>query len=366
VHSAPVVTTGNTITVQGTGLSQCGEDAVDDACRQVAINGGFSVHETVRVVLDSLAHVEFPHADAAAQFYEATRGTLSVKGKMFHVKHPHGSGARAPQTGMTAKNAAELALGTSAPSETLIVRQLGSIINDNDLYEAFRKIAPRVSSARVMKDCRGVTRGHGFVVFQEVYEATNALRHFRQTGSTINGKRVNADFAPPQSFEEGLEKEAVKKANEQQQGVKHQQALSGVNGDMWASYLSMFSEVAKQEKEQDDAHEAAAAAAAAARRAAEEAATSAQHSEEPDAKRQKIEDVGNSLTLAGMPPPVLSAGGFPGTAHDAAAMSFSVSLPRPMGPGGSLPPASLMGSQAVVRPALSLTLPLGPGGEASS
>lgn len=254
--SQSATTTSNTITIQGQGVGLCGDDGVDEACRLIAIGGGFSVHDHVRVPSASLAHVEFPHRDAAAQFMEATRGSITIKGKVFTVKHPQGGLAFAPPSGrLTTAHSAETVLGTGAPTDTLMVRQIGSA-GDAELHEAFVKIAPRVRSVRVVKDCRGVSRGHAFVYFHEVYEATNALRHFRSSGSMVNGRRCTADFASPQTFEEGLEQQVQKKEASKQIGDSHAQALSGPNADMWATYLSMFDEAASQEAAEDSLAEA--------------------------------------------------------------------------------------------------------------
>lgn len=291
--SQSTMTTGNTIIIQGQGLGLCGDDGIDEACRQIAISWGFSVHDHVRIPSVTLAHIEFPHRDAAAQFSEATKGSITIKGKMFTVKYPQGGLSFAPPSGrVTTAHSAEAVLGAGIPTDTLIVRQLGPA-GDAELHEAFVNIAPRVRSVRVVKDCRGQPRGHGFVYFQEVYEATNALRHFRTGNCTVNGRRCTADFASPQTFEEGLECEVKKKAASRQIGDNHAQALSGPNADMWATYLSMFDEAASQEAKDDSMEKEGRRQAEERRRKAEEYRRQADEEDfdpEPDTKRPRTED----------------------------------------------------------------------------
>jgi len=225
----PAVTTMNTIVIQGQGVGVLSEDAVDQACRQVAISEGFSVHEMVRIVHASLVHVEFPHREAAARFAEATKGEINIGAKTCSVRHPFGA---SNQTG-------DACSATADPTDTVIVRQLGEA-TEKQLLEAFSKIAPRIRGVRIPKDFSGHSKGHGFIFFHEVHEAVTALRHFRSQVGMIAGRRVTAEFAPAQSFEETLEREAREQQSAVNIRASHQQALSGPNADMWASYLAMF------------------------------------------------------------------------------------------------------------------------------
>jgi len=227
----------NTIVVQGPGLGHCADGELDEACRQVAIVGGFSVHDTVRIVHPGLAHVEFPHREAATQFEEVTRGELMVGVKSFQVRHPLGT--------LTANFGA---ISDASATDTLMVRQLGSDISEDDIIQAFSKVAPRIKSVKIPKSWSGQPKGHAFVAFHELHEAISALRHFRASVGTISGRRVTADFAPVQTFEETLELEAQQKKADINIKESHAQALSGPNADMWASYLAMFNTSGGEDK----------------------------------------------------------------------------------------------------------------------
>lgn len=228
----------NTIVVQGAGIGNLADGELDEACRQVAIIGGFSVHDTVRVIHSGLAHVEFPHREAATQFEEVTRGELTVGMQNFAVRRPVASGS-----GVAGMNV----VSGATPTDTLIVRQLGTDIMEKDLLEAFAKVAPRIRGVKIPKSWSGHPKGHGFVMFHELHEAISALRHFRTQVGTVGGRRVAADFAPVQTFEETVEHEAQKKRADTNIRESHAQALSGPNADMWATYLAMFNDSGNEE-----------------------------------------------------------------------------------------------------------------------
>jgi len=219
--------TASTISLHGVGLSSLGEDAIDKACRHIAIIGGFSVQEKVCIVSLQLAHVEFPHRDAAAQFFEATKGELQIKGQPFKVRHPHGGAVQGAS------------VDTGTPTDTLLIRRIGDA-TERELQEAFVKCAPRLRGVKIPKDFAGHSKGNGYVMFHEVHEAVNALRHFRSANCMVAGRSVTIEFAPPQSMEEVLERKAQEQRAAEDQRASHAQALSGPNADMWATYLAMF------------------------------------------------------------------------------------------------------------------------------
>mmetsp|Transcript_63977 Transcript_63977/g.183896 ORF Transcript_63977/g.183896 Transcript_63977/m.183896 type:complete len:437 (-) Transcript_63977:69-1379(-) len=231
---APAVATATTVCIQGNGLASKGEAEIEQAARQVAIENSFSVHEVVKVVSPHLAHINFPHREASAQFIKVTNGSLRVGGQTFSVRHPQGMKQEkvAPAHADTAE---EL-----DPSETLLVRNVADV-TESQVFAAFSQVAPRIKGVKCPKNFSGQSKGIAFVHFHEAHEAAAAMRHFRAQGIKIGGRTVYVDFAPPQSMEEEITRDQQKQKADEAIQQSHQQALSGVNGDMWASYLAMFS-----------------------------------------------------------------------------------------------------------------------------
>lgn len=213
--------------MRGSGLGDVGEGKLESACRKVAIDGGFSVHEQVKMISSFVAHIEFPHPDAAAEFAEKTHGQLIIGARSFTVSHTQAPTYR------------QIKDETAEPTDTLIVKQLG-VVTESELAETFGRIAPRIKSVQIPKNFAGLAKGFGHVSFHAVHEAEAALRHYRDQQSLIGGRRCPADFAPKETFEETLVHEEQKRQADTEIEESHAQALNGVNGDMWANYLAMF------------------------------------------------------------------------------------------------------------------------------
>jgi len=248
----PVTTTANTITLQGAGLLLVGEDALDSACRQIAITGGFSVHESLNLVHQAFAQLEFPHPEAAAQFASETKGELQVGSRTFTVRHPMGWSRQA-------KEDAQAAAANSPSTNTLVVKQLHKDVVERDILTAFAKAAPRIKGVKLQKTISGQSKGFAYVEFHEVFEASNAMRHFREQGNLIDGRKVLVDFAPAQTIEEQWNQQAQKEQSEATLANSHAKALSGPNADMWATYLSMFNGSGDAQKEEEAVQDDAAA-----------------------------------------------------------------------------------------------------------
>jgi len=186
-----------------------------------------------------MAFVEFPHPEAAGQFVEATKGHLKAGARSFSVRRP-AAGREQQRAADDAGDQEAAADGGSEPTNVLLIRGLLHISSDRELLEAFTQYAPRIKKAEIPKTYSGQPKNHGYVTFFEVHEATAALRHYRAGGSLIAGKACAAEYVPPQNYWESLEVEASREKAQEDLKTSHQQALGGVNGDMWASYLAMF------------------------------------------------------------------------------------------------------------------------------
>jgi len=253
-------TTLNTITLHGPGLQALGEEAIAEACQKVAIEGGFSVQELVSIPMFNVAHVEFSHSTAAADFLQATAGVLRIGEKTFKVKHPRSPNPEVSSQAETLKAQFFTAkarheaqqVETEKQTDTLVVRGLGDV-TEAQLREAFELVAPRLKTVKVLKDHAGQTKGIGWVTFHEIHEASIALHRFRKEGCFVAGKKLMVDFSEPHTIEAKLELEARKKKLLEQQEESHEQALAGPNADMWANYLAMFNTGGSAIKEEPNA-----------------------------------------------------------------------------------------------------------------
>lgn len=237
--------TPSTISLTGAGIGMLPDGEVDSTCRQLCIEGGFSVHDSVVPVHAGAVYVYFPSAEAAAEFKEATKGEITISGKQCGVRQPLGS--KVAITSRPAATAPVVAQESSGvpPSSTLLVSKIGEA-TEAEVKEAIMKVAPRVKAVKLAKTHTGQLKGQAFVSFHELHEATTALHNSLMNGLVVKGKRVVVEYAEPQEKrpeEDTSERDAEKPQEETSQvDERFGQALTGVNANMWASYLSMFNE----------------------------------------------------------------------------------------------------------------------------
>merc|ERR1712232_754686 len=110
-----------------------------EACRKIAIGGGFSVHETIRIVHAALAFVEFSHSEAAQQFVQASGGSVRAGHKVFTARHQGGSDSRPVES-------ADQDDETDEPTSTLHLRGLPEM-SEKQLLQEFSPFAPRIKKA---------------------------------------------------------------------------------------------------------------------------------------------------------------------------------------------------------------------------
>merc|ERR1719343_119530 len=140
----------NTISLTGPGIGMLPDGEVDSTCRQLCIDGGFSVHDSVVPVHAGAVYVYFPSAEAAAEFKEATRGEITISGKQCGVRHPLGSKVtNTPRPVASASAPAQESSG-APPSSTLLVSKIGEA-TEAEVKEAMMKVAPRVKAVKLAK-----------------------------------------------------------------------------------------------------------------------------------------------------------------------------------------------------------------------
>jgi len=219
------------------------ETAVQAGCSMP--NGVHFAHDRSTQCFRGYALVEFPHKEAAKMFKEHTNGLLEVDGFNLALKYQHGSSMREPSRSRSRDRGP---VERDEPSGTLIIKGIQTSTAESTLAAAFQQFS-------TVKDIRHFPRrGFAFVQFHTIEEATLALNRFeRECRSRLDGERVLAHFAkeredgrygPERNF---LHKQALvtaeataeldKLAEEQVQNENTAKALSGVNADMWASYM---------------------------------------------------------------------------------------------------------------------------------
>lgn len=234
------------------------EDQVESAAWSLAVQGGSSMPNSARFAYDGntqqfrgFAIIDFPHKDAAKAFKEHGNGLLEVEGHKLTLTYDHSAEPScSPERGDRSLRGSP----GDEPSSKLIVRGLSSSTKDESIAATFQAFA-------TIKDVRHFPRrGFAFVEFHSIEEASLALQKFEAVcRGTLDGVRVTIHFAkgdrdsrlstPETGFQakQALASAAVNAQIEQMQRQQVQtenteMALSGVNGDMWASYMESFSQ----------------------------------------------------------------------------------------------------------------------------
>lgn len=270
---APMVQASpNSVVLLGAGALAPGmEKEIEEAARQVCIQNGFSCCEEVRFVSSSLAYIDFPYAEAASNFLNSCLGQLKVRQKVFKLQAPNANRNKEVAQGEDGDEVMKEPEEPERPTDSLMVRQIGEL-GEQRILKAFQAVVPSVKGVRMMMDRKtNKSKGFCFVSFYSVSEADTAKSRMIAQGSMIDGRKVAIGFAKPQTHEQMLESDMSWRNEQNNIQAQAKQALSGVNADMWASYMQ-FCDEEKDREEQVKANALASAhQALAAKRAALEA-----------------------------------------------------------------------------------------------
>eukprot|EP00927_Polykrikos_kofoidii_P034987 TRINITY_DN29570_c0_g1_i1.p1 TRINITY_DN29570_c0_g1~~TRINITY_DN29570_c0_g1_i1.p1 ORF type:complete len:530 (+),score=121.00 TRINITY_DN29570_c0_g1_i1:218-1807(+) len=245
-HQPTPQPTPNSIVVQGnTCLMPGDEKDIEECVREVCIQGCISIADEVRYVTSSVAYIDFPYHEACLDFMKASGGTLKVKHRTFRLQHSTTAQVLVqPLIRTSEESETKAADGTvlDHPTDTLMVRQIGEMTEEK-IKKAFQAFVPAVRGVRIPMDRHTrKTKGFGFVSFYTVGEAVSAISRLQAVGSMIDGRKVAISFAKPQTHEQMLESDMNYHHEQNQVQVQQQQALSGINADMWANYFQFVSE----------------------------------------------------------------------------------------------------------------------------
>lgn len=278
----------NSVAVIGSGIVPGNEHDIEDAARQVCIQGGFSCCEEVRYVSPTLVYIDFPYQDAAMDFLNATNGQLKVRARVFKLQNANDTGYARVMSSQ--EEAAAESQGPERPTDTLMVRQIGDL-TEQAVKKAFQAVVPSMKGVRMMIDRKtNKSKGFCFVNFYTVGEAETAKNKMCATGSLIEGRKVAIGFAKPQTHEQMLESDMSFRNEQNIIEAQAKQALGGINGDMWSSYMQFCDD----EKDREAAAKAVAISQAEAALAAKRAALEARAAAAAAAAAAPTEEPGSS------------------------------------------------------------------------
>lgn len=240
------------------------ESRLEQVIWEVAVKGGFSVPDSVNFAYDKetklprgFGLVEFPHVDVGKQFLEATKREgedlnyiLEVDGHNLTMRYYHKQ-SEASRSRSRGDRAEEV-------SPTIMLNGLGERVTDSMILGIFQPIA-------TVRDIRlFAKRGFAFVEFHTIEEAQYAVKRFDQElRNKVDGQRVSVRYATERKDsrfgnvverqaeqERKVEKHLEDLAKEQMKEENCNQALSGVNAGMWASYMQSLAQTETVESAQ--------------------------------------------------------------------------------------------------------------------
>jgi len=238
----------NTVTLLGSGLPAGIEKEIEEQARQLCIQHSFSTPDEVRYISPSVVLIDFPYQDACREFLRVSNGQLKVRQWVYRLQH----------SSMVSEADAEAALvetmtAEENPSDTLMVRLIGEL-EENQIKKAFQAHVPLVKGVRMMLDrSTRKSKGFCFVSFYSVSDAMTAKNRMIAAGSQIQTRKVAVTFAKPQNQEQALESNLNAKAEQDVIQAQAKQALSGLNAEMWSSYMQFCEEEKEKENREKQA-----------------------------------------------------------------------------------------------------------------
>lgn len=244
------------VIVQGIPETGVTEERLENVAWDVAVQAGSSMPNGVHFTYDEetqefrgVAMVEFPHKEAAQMFKDHAKSVLEVDGVSLKLKYHHIISER------SRSRSRDRFERRDEPSVTLIMKGMDSNTSEGAIAAALHPFA-------TIKDIRHFPRrGFAFIQFHSKDDAAVALNRFqRECRSRVDGQTVVCHFASERKDDArflGAERAFQKKqamateqatvelekiAQQQVQEANTTQALSGVNADMWASYMQSFAQ----------------------------------------------------------------------------------------------------------------------------
>ncbi|CAJ1339238.1 unnamed protein product [Effrenium voratum] len=239
--------TPNTVTLLGAGSLPAGiEKDIEEQARQICIQHSFSTPDEVRYVSPSLVLIDFPYQEACREFLRVSNGQLKVRQWVYRLQHSNAAISEGDQDAITESV-------EENPSDTLMVRLIGEL-EEGRIKKAFQAHVPVVKAVRMMLDrSTRKSKGFCFVSFYSVSDAMTAKNRMIAAGSVIDAKKVAISFAKPQTQEQALESDMNARAEQHVIQAQAQQALSGVNAEMWSSYMQFCEEEKEKESREKQA-----------------------------------------------------------------------------------------------------------------
>ncbi|CAE7690553.1 NCL [Symbiodinium sp. CCMP2592] len=194
-----------------------------------------------------------PRSRILASLQRPAQGRLNLRpnGRAAVVRLQFLTGTAAPSE---AEQEAALTEGVKEiPSDTLMVRLIGEL-EEARIKKAFQSHVPVVKGVRMMLDrSTRKSKGFCFVNFYSVSDAMTAKNRMLAAGSMIDSRKVAISFAKPQTQEQALESDMNARAEQDVIQAQANQALSGVNAEMWSSYMQFCQDEKEKESREKQA-----------------------------------------------------------------------------------------------------------------
>jgi len=223
------------------------EKDIEEEARKVCIQHSFSTPDDVRLGSASMALIDFPYLEACRNFMRVTNGQLKVRSRVYKLSHSGGPRSDAEE------EAALTASMDDYSSEVLMVRLIGDL-DEVQIKKAFQAHVPVVKGVRMMVDrSTRKSKGFCFVSFWSVSDATTAKNRMIAAGSLIGHRKVALSFAKPQTHEQALESDMNARAEQEVIAGQAKNSLTGINAEMWSSYMQFFDEETEKQKKEKEA-----------------------------------------------------------------------------------------------------------------
>eukprot|EP00929_Paragymnodinium_shiwhaense_P098559 TRINITY_DN60017_c0_g1_i1.p1 TRINITY_DN60017_c0_g1~~TRINITY_DN60017_c0_g1_i1.p1 ORF type:complete len:453 (+),score=97.87 TRINITY_DN60017_c0_g1_i1:65-1423(+) len=234
------------LVTRGFKISPGFEEKIEEAVREVAISNAHSCADQVRYITSGSAFIDFPSIDVAKFFMDVTKGQLTIGAQTFHLTMQNYTAPGATEGSSLASkddsgdSRPEPGPAVANPTDTLLIRNIWDL-KEEQIHEAFQSYVPLIKSTNIPKNNKdGKKKPFAFVRFYSISEAKTALDRFHASGSLIGKQKVDATFSQPQTNEDAARQSQLRQAEDARIKENTEQALNGVNANMWAEYLKMF------------------------------------------------------------------------------------------------------------------------------
>lgn len=225
--------TQNTVVAYCPGKAPPGfEKSFEEKVHSIAVDKGFSTPDEVRYITSS-CYIDFPHRDAAKEFLDTLNGSLDVDGRRYKLS------LQGYFSGKDRQGEQKEGLASSSKTDTLQIKLITGL-TEKEILEAMQKLTPQIKSCQIPKNWAGKPKGFALVKFYSIAEAELTLKKMDVTGCMIGTRKVSVEFSQPETDEDVYIQKEMKDQEDAKIKENAEQAVTGINGSMWAAYMKMF------------------------------------------------------------------------------------------------------------------------------